>query len=95
MSVCSLIDTNMVADKPVRVPCPAEVLLELHVSPEELAELVKEKAALALFREGRLSSGLAARWVGQPRALFLMKAMSQGARLLDQGQIDYERETAL
>jgi len=50
---------------------------------------------LALFREGRLSSGLAARWVGQPRALFLMNAMSEGARLLDQGQIDYDRESAL
>jgi len=85
----------MLAEKPVPVPCPPEVLLELHMSPEELAELVKEKAALALFREGSLSSGLAARWVGQPRALFLMKAMAQGARLLDQGQIDYERETAL
>ena len=85
----------MIAEKPVRVPCPPEVLLELHMSPEEFAELVKEKAALALFREGRLSSGLAARWVGQPRALFLLKAMAQGASLLDQGQTDYERETAL
>ena len=85
----------MVADKPVSVRCPSEVLLELHVSEEELAELLKEKAALVLFREGRLSSGLVARWVGQPRALFLMKAMSQGARLLDQGQIDYDRESAL
>ena len=85
----------MLADKPVSVRCPSEVLLELHVSEEELGDLLKEKAALALFREGRLSSGLAARWVGQPRALFLMKAMSQGARLLDQGQIDYDRESAL
>jgi hypothetical protein len=85
----------MLAENPVHVPCPPEILLELHVSPEELADLVKEKAAFALFREGRLSSGLAARWVGQPRALFLMKAMAQGARLLDQGQIDYDRESAL
>jgi len=85
----------MVADKPVSVRCPSEVLLELHVPEEQLPELLKEKAALALFREGRLSSGLAARLVGQPRALFLMNAMSEGARLLDQGQIDYDRESAL
>jgi len=50
---------------------------------------------LAFFREGKLSSGLAAKWVGEPRAAFLLKAMAQGARLLDQGDIDYRRESAL
>jgi hypothetical protein len=79
----------------ISVECPPEVLLELHVSPGEMADAITEKAALAFFREGRLSSGLAAKWVGEPRATFLLKAMAQGARLLDQGDIDYRRESAL
>jgi hypothetical protein len=79
----------------ISVDCPPEVLLELHVSPGEMADVLKEKAALALFSEGKISSGLAARWVGQPRAAFLMAAMAQGARLLDQGDADYRSESSL
>ena len=62
----------------ITIDCPSEVLLELHVSKEELAALLKETVAMELFRKGRLSSGLAARWVGQERMPFLMKAMEQG-----------------
>ena len=47
------------------IDCPREVLLELHVSEEELADLIKETSAIALFRTGKLSSGLAAKWAGQ------------------------------
>jgi hypothetical protein len=79
----------------IQIDCPSEVLLELHVSEEELAQLVKETAALSLFRSGKLSSGLAAHWAGQARIPFLMKAMEQGARLLDQGEADFRRETSL
>jgi len=79
----------------ISVECPPEVLLELHVSPGEMADALTEKAALAFFRESKLSSGLAAKWVGEPRAAFLLKAMAQGARLLDQGDIDHRRELAL
>jgi hypothetical protein len=77
------------------IDCPREVLLELHVSADELAGLVKETTAIALFRTGKLSSGLAAKWAGQDRIPFLMKAMEQGARLLDQGEVDFQRETSL
>ena len=44
----------------LEIDFPPEVLLELHLTPEELARLLKQKCALAFFREGRLSSGLAA-----------------------------------
>ncbi len=77
------------------IDCPSEVLLELHVSEEEFAELVKETVAVALFRNGKLSSGLAAKWAGKDRMPFLMKAMEQVACLLDQGETDYRRETSL
>ncbi|MEI8285615.1 MAG: UPF0175 family protein [bacterium] len=79
----------------IMIDCPSEVLLELHVSEEELAGLVKETTAIALFRTGKLSSGLAAKWAGQDRIPFLMKAMEQGARLLDQGEADFRREISL
>jgi hypothetical protein len=79
----------------ITIDCPSEILLELHVSEEELAALLKETVAMELFRKGRLSSGLAARWAGQERMPFLMKAMEQGAALLDQGEIDFRRETSL
>ena len=79
----------------ITIDCPSEVLLELHVSDDELAALLKETVALELFRKGRLSSGLAARWAGQDRIPFLIKAMEQGASLLDQGEADFRRETSL
>jgi predicted HTH domain antitoxin len=79
----------------IRIDCPSEVLLELHVSEEEMADLLKETVAIELFRKGRLSSGLASRWAGQERMPFLMKAMAQGAALLDQGEADFRRETSL
>ena len=72
-----------------------EVLLELHTTPEELARLLKEKCASALFREGRISSGLAARWTGLPRAQFLMQAMREGAVIGTDSADEVRRETAL
>ncbi len=77
------------------IDCPSEILLELHVSEEELAGLLKETVAIDLFRQGKLSSGLAAKWAGRQRIPFLMKAMEQGACLLDQGEADFRRETSL
>jgi len=79
----------------ITIDWPSEVSLELHVSDDELAALLKETVALELFRKGRLSSGLAARWAGQDRIPFLMKAMEQGTSLLDQGEADFRRETSL
>jgi hypothetical protein len=77
----------------VSIDFPPELLLEVHASPEEFAGLVKETTAHVLFRQGRISSGLASKWLGQSRATFLFQAMQQGARLLDQGQVDFERES--
>ncbi len=79
----------------VTVEVPAEVLLELHLSSDGMARLLKEKAAIALFGEGRLSSGLAARWLGIPRSQFLLQAMAAGASLLDDSADDFRREESL
>jgi predicted HTH domain antitoxin len=79
----------------IELDCPEEMLLGLHVSAEEFREEVKLRAAVALFREGRMSSGMAARWLKVPRVKFLLLAMEQGGELLADTQDDFHRETAL
>ena len=81
----------------IEIACPQEILLGLHLDAEQFADLVKEEAAIALFREGRLSSGMAASWLGMPRAHFLLlKAMRKGgASLLENNDDDFLRETSL
>jgi hypothetical protein len=80
----------------IEIACPQEILLGLHLDAEQFADLVKEEAAIALFREGRLSSGMAASWLGVPRAHFLLKAMQTGgASLLENNEDDFLRETSL
>ncbi|WP_295434381.1 UPF0175 family protein [uncultured Thiodictyon sp.] len=80
----------------IEIECPQEILLGLQMNTRQFAALVKEEAALALFREGRLSSGMAASWLGIPRVLFLLKAMRVGgASLLEDTEEDFRRETSL
>ncbi|MHB1145431.1 MAG: UPF0175 family protein [Thiobacillus sp.] len=80
----------------IEIQCPQEILLGLHLDAQQFAELVKEEAAIALFREGKLSSGMAASWLGVPRAHFLLKAMQEGgANLLENNEDDFARETSL
>ena len=71
---------------------PEEVLASTQLSAEGLAERAKLETALALYREGRLSSGLAAKWVGEPRASFLIRASAAGIPLLEDSLDDFERE---
>ncbi len=77
------------------ITCPPELMLSLHMSTQELAQRVQRDAAIALFREGRLSSGMAAQWLGIPRMHFLLMAMAAGAELLEDTEEDFRRETAL
>jgi len=65
------------------------------MNAEGLAEFMKEQAAIALFRAGRLSSGTAAAWLGIPRVTFLLRAMAAGGVLLDDSADDLARETSL
>ncbi|GAB6058243.1 UPF0175 family protein [Desulfonatronum parangueonense] len=83
-------------DKILELDCPPEILLGLHLDANQFAKLVKMETALALFRDGRLSSGMAARWLKMPRVLFLLKAMEQGSiSLLNDTEEDFVRETSL
>ena len=79
----------------IPITCPQEILLGLHMDAQQFAALLKEQSAMALFREGRLSSGMAASWLGIPRAYFLMKAMQGGASLMENTEEDFRRETSV
>lgn len=77
----------------IEIECPPELLIGLHANAEQFAERVKREAAIGLFREGAITSGAAARWLGVPRTVFLLDAMRQGATLLDDSADDFRRET--
>ena len=79
----------------IEITCPPELMLSLHMNSRELSQRVQCDAAIALFREGRLSSGMAAQWLGIPRAHFLMMAMAAGAELLEDTDEDFQHEMAL
>lgn len=79
----------------LEIECPEELLLGLKQHPGEFARYLKETAAYSLYREGRLSSGLAAQWLGLPRAHFILAAMRAGVEWLDDSPEDLRRETAL
>ncbi|KAA6187317.1 UPF0175 family protein [Thiohalocapsa marina] len=79
----------------IEIVCPPELMLSLNMNTQELAQRVQRDAAIALFREGRLSSGLASQWLGMSRVHFLLMAMEAGAELLEDTDEDFRRETAL
>ena len=60
------------------------------------SELMKRQTAVALFNEEKLSSGMAAHWLGMPRVHFLLWAMQEGsAVLLENNDDNFTRETVL
>lgn len=75
----------------VQIQCPSELLISLQINSETFAETIKQQAAIALFKQGKISSGMAARWLEMPRVTFLMQAMAQGAELLENSQDDFAR----
>jgi predicted HTH domain antitoxin len=79
----------------VQIQCPTELLVSLQINSEAFAEMLKTQTAIALFKQGRISSGMASRWLEMPRVNFLMQAMEAGAELLENSQDDFEREMAL
>jgi len=79
----------------VTIECPPEILIGLHLNAEGFADHLKKQAAINLFKEGKLSSGTAAVWLGIDRVAFLHMAFAAGATLLDDTADDYARETAL
>ncbi len=79
----------------VELEYPPELLLGLNANKVEFAQLIKEETAIALFRKGKISSGMAAKWLEIPRVRFLFTAMDQGAVLLEDTPEDLKTEMSL
>ena len=79
----------------ISIDCPREILMGLHLNAERFAVYLKQQAAINLFKEGRISSGMAATWLEIPRANFLHLAWDAGAVLMEDSGDDLMRETAL
>ena len=80
----------------IEIQCPSEIMLDLHLNEDELGKLIKETSAISLFREGRITSGMAAAWLGISRVRFLLKAMQdENVTLLSNTDHDFARETSL
>ena len=79
----------------LEIECPSEILLGLREEPGHFARVIQELAALALFKEGKLTSGMAASWLGIPRVQFLLLAMRAGCELLSDSPAEFSRETAI
>lgn len=71
------------------------ILLGLGMNAENFADYLKKQATINLFQEGKLSSGMAAAWLGIRRLAFLRLAFEAGAILLEDTADDLMRETAL
>jgi len=80
----------------IEIQCPREIMLDLHLNEDEFGDLVKETSAITLFRDGRITSGMAAAWLGIPRVRFLLKAMQdESVVLLCDTDHEFARETSL
>ena len=79
----------------VTIECPPEMLLGLHMNTEDFADYLKKQAAINPFKEGKLSSGMAAAWLGIGRTPFLKLAFVAGATLLEDTGDDLTREMAM
>ncbi len=80
----------------IQIQCPSEIMLDLHLNEDEFGDLVKETSAITLFRDGRITSGMAAAWLDVPRVHFLLKAMQdESVSLLCNTDDEFARETSL
>jgi len=80
----------------VEIECPQEMLLSLHIDANAFAEYAKKHMAIALFNDGKISSGMAALWLDIPRIQFLLLLMHEKKMLLlDDNISDYNKEISL
>ena len=79
----------------VEIDLPPELLIGLHTNAEGFSKLLKEQAAISLFKDGKISSGVASNWLQVSRMGFLRLASDAGASLLQDSDDDYRRETSL
>ena len=74
---------------------PAEAMLALKLSSQEMGETLRMAAAVKLFELGRLSSGAAARPAGVPRTVFLSRLADYDVDTFTLTEDQLQKETRL
>ena len=93
-AIMSYLKDNTMQDT-INIHFPKEVILSMHINTDEFAEIMKQETAFSLFKSGKISSGIAAKWLNMPRLKFLLKAMERGAIFLEDDRDDLRRESIL
>lgn len=77
--------------------CPPELLTALGKRPEDADREIRLMAALKLFENGRVTSGLAAQFAGMSRAEFLLTCGQFGVSVFQQTaeELDSDIKAAL
>jgi len=73
---------------------PEDVVRALGLQPSTAAAEVRMAAAVMLFDQGRLSSGMAARLAGIPRVVFLSKLGEWGVNTFRATEDELEEDAA-
>jgi len=79
----------------IEIELPSELLIGLHTNAENFAVFLQEQAAIRLFQDGKITSGMASSWLKISRVAFLKLAADAGASMLQDSDDDYRRETSL
>jgi predicted HTH domain antitoxin len=76
----------------LNIPYPPEVLAALQQKPEEFEEEARILLALKLYETGKLTTGLAAKVAGVPRAQFLFLLSQHGLSPFGEEPDELERD---
>jgi len=71
---------------------PEETALALKLTPEQLSQEMQLIAAIKLYDNGRLSSGVAANLAGIPKVLFLTKLADYGVDTFQLTETELDEE---
>ena len=75
----------------VMVECPDDLLAGLRMEPADFADWMRMRAAIDLVNQGKLTTGMAARWLSMERVAFIHAAGGLGLVLLSDRDADLER----
>jgi predicted HTH domain antitoxin len=78
----------------IEVELPRDLLIGLNVPPTEIGQRAREWLALELFREGHISAGKAAEWLGLSKSQFIDLLDQRAIPYLDLSQVELAEDVA-